>query len=314
MMLFFVLKRVAFAILTLLVATWLAFMLVHLSGSTPGGVALGQAATPDEIVAYNQSIGWYDPWIVQYLNWLGQVLQGNLGVSLIDGREIGPDIAKRLPVTAALALFGTLLSAVAGIALGVTAAVRGGAADRFITALSGVLLSVPVFWVGVLLVYVFAVQLRLLPATGFVPFAVDPSAWAKSLVLPVLAVAITSLAGIARQTRASMSETLTQEHMRTLRAVGTPTTRIVYVHALRGASLPILAIVAIQFIVLFGGSVVIEVLFALPGIGQAMQAAVGSADLPFVQALVLVATLVVVVVNLALELLNRTLDPKLRAS
>jgi peptide/nickel transport system permease protein len=313
-MVVFILKRVAFAILTLLVATWIAFMLVHLSGSTPGGVALGQSATPEQVFAYNESIGWYDPWIVQYVDWLGQVLQGNLGVSLIDGRPIGPDIAKRLPVTAALALFGTLLSAVAGIVLGVTAAVRGGAADRFITALSGVLLSVPVFWVGVLLVYVFAVQLHLLPATGFVPFAVDPAAWARSLVLPVLTVAITSMAGIARQTRASMSETLTQEHMRTLRAVGTPTTRIVYVHALRGASLPILAIVAIQFIVLFGGSVVIEVLFALPGIGQAMQAATGSADLPFVQALVLVATLVVVVVNLALELLNRTLDPKLRAS
>ena len=313
-MVVFILKRVGFAILTLLVATWIAFMLVHLSGSTPGGVALGQSATPEQVIAYNESIGWYDPWIVQYADWLGQVLQGNLGVSLIDGRPIGPDIAKRLPVTAALALFGTLLSAVAGIVLGVTAAVRGGAADRFITALSGVLLSVPVFWVGVLLVYVFAVQLHLLPATGFVPFAVDPAAWARSLVLPVLTVAITSMAGIARQTRASMSETLTQEHMRTLRAVGTPTTRIVYVHALRGASLPILAIVAIQFIVLFGGSVVIEVLFALPGIGQAMQAATGSADLPFVQALVLVATLVVVVVNLVLELLNRTLDPKLRAS
>lgn len=313
-MVIFAAKRVGFAVLTILIATWIAFVLVHLSGSTPGGVALGQSATPEQVTAYNESIGWYDPWIAQYINWVGQVLQGNLGVSLIDGREIAPDIAKRLPVTAALALFGTLLSAVAGIVLGVTAAVRGGAADRFITALSGVLLSVPVFWVGVLLVYVFAVQLRLLPATGFVPFAVDPAAWAKSLVLPVLAVAITSLAGIARQTRASMSESLTQEHMRTLRAVGTPTTRIVYVHALRGASLPILAIVAIQFIVLFGGSVVIEVLFALPGIGQAMQAAVGSADLPFVQALVLVATLVVVVVNLALELLNRTLDPKLRAS
>ena len=111
-----------------------------------------------------------------------------------------------------------------------------------------------------------------------------------------------------------MAEALTQEHLRTLRAVGTPTTRIIYVHALRGASLPILASIAIQFIVLFGGSVIIEVLFALPGIGQAMQAAVGSADLPFVQALVLVATLVVVVVNLALELLTLALDPKLRAS
>lgn len=313
-MLVFVLKRVAFAVLTLLVATWVAFVLVHLSGSTPGGVALGNAATPEQVTAYNEAIGWYQPWIVQYANWIGQVLQGNLGVSLIDGRPIGPDISKRLPVTAALAVFGTLLSAVVGIAMGVVAAVRRGATDRLITATSGILLAVPAFWVGVLLVYVFAVQLRLLPATGFVPFATDPQAWARSLVLPVITIAITSAAGIARQTRASMSESLAQEHIRTLRAVGTPTNRIVYVHALRGASLPILASVAIQFIVLFSGSVVIEVLFALPGIGQAMQAAVGSADLPFVQALVLVATLVVVLVNLVLELLNRTLDPKLRAS
>lgn len=313
-MLTFVLKRIAFAVLTLVVATALAFVLVHLSGSTPGGVALGMSGTPEQVEAYNIEVGWYDPWIVQYLDWWGQVLQGNLGVSLIDGRPIGPDIAKRLPVTAALAVLGTLVSALIGITMGVVAAVRGGVVDRGITALSGILLSLPAFWVGVLLVYVFAVQMRLLPATGFVPFAANPEAWARSLVLPVLTIAITSAAGLARQTRASMGEALTQEHMRTLRAVGTPTWRIVYVHALRSASLPILASVAIQFIILFGGSVIIEVLFALPGIGQAMQAAVGSADLPFVQALVLVATLVVVVVNLALEFLNRVLDPKLRAS
>lgn len=313
-MLTFVVKRIAFAILTLIVATFLAFILVHVSGSTPGGVALGQTATPEAVHAYNVSVGWYDPWIVQYANWVGQVLQGNLGVSLIDGRAIAEDISKRLPVTAALAVLGTIVSAVFGIVMGVTAAVRGGAADRIITVVSGILLSVPAFWVGVLLVYVFAVQLRLLPATGFVPFAVSPEAWARSLFLPVMTIALTSLAGIARQTRASMSETLTQEHMRTLRAVGTPAQRIVYIHALRGASLPILASVAIQFIILFGGSVIIEVLFALPGIGQAMQAAVGSADLPMVQALVLVATIVVVVVNLGLEFLTRTLDPKLRAS
>ena len=313
-MLIFVLRRVGFAILTILIATWIAFVLVHLSGSTPGGVALGQTATPEQVTAYNVSVGWYEPWLMQYWNWLVQVLQGNLGTSLIDGRPIGPDIAKRLPVTAALAVLGTLVSAVVGIVMGVVAAVRGGGVDRTITAISGILLSLPAFWVGVILVYFFSVRLRLLPATGFVPFATNPEAWLKSLILPVITIAIVSAAGIARQTRASMSETLTQEHMRTLRAVGTPTTRIIYVHALRGASLPILASVAIQFIVLFGGSVVIEVLFALPGIGQAMQAAVGSADLPFVQALVLVATVVVVLVNLVLELLNRALDPKLRAS
>ena len=313
-MLIFVLKRIAFAILTLVVATAIAFVLVHLSGSTPGGVALGQSATPEQVDAYNTEIGWYDPWIAQYIGWVGRVLSGDLGVSLIDGRPIGADILKRLPVTAALAVLGTLVSSVIGIIMGVVAAVRGGAVDRVITGLSGLLLSLPAFWVGVLLVYVFAVQLRLLPATGFVPLETNPEAWARSLVLPVITIAITSAAGLARQTRASMSEVLTQEHLRTLRALGTPTWRIIYVHALRGASLPILASIAIQFIVLFGGSVIIEVLFALPGIGQAMQAAVGSADLPFVQALVLVATLVVVVVNLALELLNRALDPKLRAS
>ena len=110
-MLIFVLKRVAWAILTLLVASWIAFVLVHLSGSTPGGVALGQSATPEQVAAYNESIGWYDPWLQQYFAWVAQVLQGNLGVSLIDGRPIGPDIAKRLPVTAALAVGGTMVSA-----------------------------------------------------------------------------------------------------------------------------------------------------------------------------------------------------------
>jgi peptide/nickel transport system permease protein len=313
-MILFVLKRVAWAILTLLIASWIAFVLVHLSGSTPGGVALGQSATPAQVIAYNESIGWYQPWIVQYADWVGQVLRGDLGVSLIDGRPIGPDIAKRLPVTAALAVGGTVLSAVLGVVLGVIAAVRGGAVDRFVTVLTGIMLSLPAFWVGILLVYVFAVQLRLLPATGFVPFDVSPDKWFRSLVLPVLTIALTSAGFIARQTRASMAEALAQEHIRTLRAVGTPTFRIVYVHALRGASLPILASVAIQFIVLFGGSVMIELLFALPGIGQAMQSAVGSADLPFVQALVLVATLVVVIVNILLETLNRTLDPKLLTS
>ncbi|WES63305.1 ABC transporter permease [Microbacter sp. GSS18] len=313
-MLVFILKRVLFAVITLLVASFAAFALMHMSGSTPGAVVLGMGATPDDIVAYNESIGWYDPWLVQFSNWVGGVVTGDLGISLIDGRDIGADIAKRLPVTAALAIGGTLVSSLLGITFGVIAAVRGGVVDRIITAFSGVFLSLPQFWLGIILVFVFAVQLRLLPATGYVPLEVDPARWFASLILPVITIAITSAGFIARQTRASMAEALAQEHIRTLRALGTHRLRIVYVHALRGASLPILASVAIQFIVLFGGSVIIETLFALPGIGQAMQAAVGASDLPMVQALVLVATLVVVAVNVAIELLNRFLDPKLRTS
>lgn len=308
-MLRYILTRLGFAVLTLLVASVAAFVLVHLSGSTPGGVVLGQGASPDEIRAYDESIGWNDPWIAQFGDWVSQVVRGNLGTSLIDGRDIGADIAKRLPVTAALAVFGTLVSGLLGIAMGVTAAVRGGAVDRLITVVSGLLLSLPPFWFGILLVLVFAAQLHLLPATGY-----SPARWVLSLVLPVLTVAVTTAGFIARQTRASMAEALAQEHMRTLRALGTSQRRIVFVHALRFASLPILASIGLQFIVLFGGSAIIETLFALPGIGQAMQAAVGSADLPFVQALVLIATLVVVVVNVLIELLTRFLDPKLRTS
>lgn len=310
----FLLTRLAFALLTLVVASLAAFVLVHLSGSTPGGVALGASGTPETVYAYDVSVGWYDPWHQQFLSWIGTVASGDLGRSLIDGRDIGADILKRLPVTAALAIGGTLLSALIGVSLGVIAAVRGGIVDRMITAVSGFLLSLPPFWFGILLVLVFAVQLRVLPATGFVPFAKDPVRSLASLVLPVITIAVTTAGFIARQSRASMAEALAQEHIRTLRALGTPQRRIIGVHALRSASLPILASIAIMFIQLFGGSVIIETLFAIPGIGQAMQVAVGSADLPFVQALVLVATLVVVTINLGLELLNRFLDPKLRSS
>lgn len=313
-MLGYLVRRILAAIPVMGVVALFVFLLLRLTPGDPAAILAGDNATPERLERIRTSLGLNEPLYVQFFTWINRLLHGDLGVSLIDGRSIADDIGKRLPVTAALAVFGTLLSTVLGIAMGVAAAVRGGVVDRAITVVSGILLSLPAFWVGVLLVFVFSVKGRMLPATGFVPFQNDPASWARSLVLPVLTIALTAAAGIARQTRASMAESLTQEHIRMLRAVGTPTSRIIYVHALRGASLPILASIAIQFIVLFGGSAIIEVLFALPGIGQAMQAAVGNADLPLVQALVLVATLVVVVVNLALELLTLALDPKLRAS
>ncbi|WP_062201370.1 ABC transporter permease [Demequina salsinemoris] len=313
-MLTFIVKRIGFAAVTLLVASGLVFLLMHLSPTTPGVVALGTGGTPETIQEYNESIGWYDPLFVQYLRWLADLVQGDLGTSLTDGRDIATDIGKRLPVTAAVAAGAVLLSSIVGIALGVTAAVRRGIADRMVTAMSGIFISIPQFWLGIVLVFVFAVQLGLLPASGFTRLEDDPAAWFRSLLLPVLTLSVGSVGFIARQTRASMVEALTQEHIRTLRAVGTPTWRILYVHALRYASLPIVAGISIQFIGLFGGSVIIEQLFNLPGVGLAMQQAVGYTDVPFVQALVVVATLVVVIVNLLLEISNKLLDPKLRAS
>ena len=310
----FITKRLLMALATVLVVAVLAFLLVHAMPGSPGAVSLGAGASQQAIDEVNQRLGWNDPLLSQFITWLGSAVQGDLGISLIDGRSVSADLASRLPVTASLAAGATILSAVLGIALGVTAAVRGGVLDQAIGGFVGLLVALPAFWVGVLFVYLFAVQSSIFPATGFVPFEVSPQDWALSLALPVITLAVGGAAFIARQTRASMLEALQQEHIRTLRATATPTWKILYVHALRYASLPIVAGIALQFIGLFGGSVIAEQLFAMPGLGQAVQTSVSTHDAPAVQGVVVIATVVVVAVNLVLELATKFLDPKLRAS
>ncbi|WP_324643863.1 MULTISPECIES: ABC transporter permease [Micrococcaceae] len=310
----FITKRLLMALATVLVVAVLAFLLVHAMPGSPGAVSLGAGASQEAIDEVNQRLGWNDPLPTQFFTWLGSAVQGDLGISLIDGRSVSADLASRLPVTASLAAGATILSAVLGIALGVTAAVRGGLLDQAIGGFVGLLVALPAFWVGVLFVYLFAVQSSIFPATGYVPFDVSPQDWALSLALPVITLAVGGAAFIARQTRASMLEALQQEHIRTLRATATPTWKILYVHALRYASLPIVAGIALQFIGLFGGSVIAEQLFAMPGLGQAVQTSVSTHDAPAVQGVVVIATVVVVAVNLVLELATKFLDPKLRAS
>jgi peptide/nickel transport system permease protein len=308
----YLVKRLVIALVTMLAVSVLAFLLVHAMPGTPGQVILGLGAKQAQIDAVNQKLGWNDPLPTQYLRWASHAFRGDFGTSLIDGHDIGADILARLPVTASLAAGGTALSSVVGVLLGVLASVRGGKVDRTVNLWTGVAASLPPFWLGIILVFVFAVQASLLPASGYVPFGQSPTLWASSLFLPVVTLAIGGSAFIARQTRVSMLDALSQEHIRTLRATATPPWRIFFVHALRYASLPIVAGIALQFIALFGGSVVAEQLFALPGLGNAIQKAVGSNDGPSVQAVVVVATLVVIVINLLLELTTALLDPKLR--
>ncbi|MGY3379994.1 peptide/nickel transport system permease protein [Arthrobacter sp. TE12231] len=310
----YVAKRLLMALATVLLVAVLAFLLVHAMPGSPGAVSLGAGASQEAISQVNEKLGWSDPLPAQFFRWLGSAAQGDFGVSLIDGRSVSADLANRLPVTAVLAAGATLLSAVLGIALGVTAAVRGGMVDRIVGAVCGLAVALPAFWIGIIFVYLFAVQSSVFPATGYVPFEVSPQDWALSLALPVITLAVGGAAFIARQTRASMLEALQQEHIRTLRATATPAWKILYVHALRYASLPIVAGIALQFIGLFGGSVIAEQLFAMPGLGQAVQTSVSTHDAPSVQGVVVVATVVVVAVNLVLELATKFLDPKLRAS
>lgn len=313
-MLSYVARRLAMAVGIILAAVLISFLLVHATDSSPGAIRAGMGGTPEQIAEINEELGWNDPLYVQFLDYLGNLVQGDLGTSLIDGRSVAADLADRLPVTASIALLATILSGVVGVLLGVTAAVRGGRTAQFVVTGAGVALSLPVFWVGILLVYLLSIQLGWLPATGYVPFAVDPTGWLQSLALPVLALTIGGAAIIARTANAGMREALAQEHIRTLRGMGTPEWRVRYVHALRFASLPVVSVLGIQFIALFGGSVIIENLFALPGLGQAGQFAAASSDFPVLVGVVIMATVVVVVINLLLDFVVAALDPKVRTS
>lgn len=309
-----IVTRLLLAAVTVFVVSVFVFLLVHANPTTPGTVAIGIGGTEEQARAYDEENGWHDPLPVQYWRWASAAATGDFGASLTDQRDVMAQMVTRLPVTASLAVGATLLSAVLGVLLGVLSAVHRRFGDKVIGAYAGVAVALPSFWLGILLVYLFAVQLSVLPATGYVAFESSPGRWLASLALPVLTLGLGGAAFVARQARASMVEALAQEHIRTLRATGTPRWRILYVHALRFASLPIVASIAMQFIAIFGGSVIIEQLFAMPGLGVAMQGAVNASDATTVQAIVVISTLVVVAVNLALELVSSFLDPKLRAT
>jgi peptide/nickel transport system permease protein len=310
----FITRRLIFAVGTILAACVISFLLAHATPGSPGAVVAGAGATKAQIAAANHQLGWDRPLVSQFWTWFSHAVRGNLGVSLIDGASIKSDLLARLPVTASIALFATVVSGAIGIVVGVTAAVRGGRVDHAISLGSGVGLSLPTFWVGIVLVYVISIRAHLLPATGYVPFSVSPAGYVKSLVLPVLALAVAGAAIIARTARTGMVTALQQEHIRTLQAIGTPPWRIRYVHALRFASVPVVSVLGVQFIALFGGSIIIEQLFAMPGLGQATQLAIGSHDFPAIQGVVVIATIVVVLTILVLDIAVAVLDPRVRTA
>ena len=232
-------KRLAFGIFTVWAAFTLTFALVHSTDNDPGTVRLGLGATQEEIDAENERIGWSRPLATQYVDGLVGVAQLDFGQSLINRSDVGDQLMDRLPVTASIALLSTLLAGVVGTFLGVLAAVRGGRTGKAVNVLAGFSLSLPSFWIGVVLIYFLAIRYDVFPATGYSPISDGLGGWLRSLTLPVLTLTIGGSAVIARLAAAGMREALTREHITTLRAVGTPEWRIRYVHALRAASLPV---------------------------------------------------------------------------
>ncbi|SPT57461.1 ABC transporter permease [Actinomadura madurae] len=305
-------KRILAVVPMLWAIATIAFYLVNLIPGSPGRTILGDAASQEQVDALNHRLGHDRPLLVQYGDWLAGAVRGDFGDSLQSGRSAVGDVATRLPITLSIAIAATVISVVIGVLVGVAAANGGRWLDRVLQGGSSVAMAVPSFWLGVLLVFVFALGLEWLPAVGYVPFTEDPGEWLKSIVLPSVSVAMIGTATVGRQTRAALIHELGQDYIRTLYATGVPARSIVLKHALRNASTPIATTVGFQFIGLLGSTVIVEQVFGINGLGQLVLGAVTSKDLPLLLTVIIFTTAMVIAVNLIVDLLTVWLNPKAR--
>jgi peptide/nickel transport system permease protein len=308
----FIARRLGSGALLLLVISSLAYFLMFFSPSNIAINLLGDAATPEQLAAKEIELGLDRPIFDRYLEWLSSALSGDLGTSWFSSEPIVQALLSRLPVTLTLVSVTILLTAVVATILGTAAAVRGGVIDRIVQILGVAGFAIPNFVIAIFLVTVFAIQLFLLPATGWVPLEQDPSLWLQSMILPVSALVLGSVASSSAQIRSAVKAVLEKDWVRTLRARGLSEREILLKHVLRAAAPAGLTILSLQFVGMLGGTVIIEQIFALPGVGFLALQSTGIGDTPVVMGVVVVTVIVVILVNLLVDLANGWLNPKVR--
>lgn len=309
-----VLLRIGTLLISLVLASVVVFVVLRLLPGDAAGASLGVGTTTDQLEQLRSELGTDQPVVTQYLQWLGQVVRGDLGTSFVSRLGVADLIAQKLPITVPLSLSAFVLAVLVSVPLGVIAAVhRRGPVGVAVSAVSQLGVAVPVFWVGVLLVLVFALQAGVLPAGGFPRTGWDdPAGAVRSLVLPVVTVAVAMSAVMVRYVRSATLDVLDQDYLRTARSLGYGRWRALARHGLRNAAVPVVSILGIELATSLLGAVVIENVFALPGLGTLLLDSVTSRDLPVVQALVLALTAVVLVTNAVVDLGQRAIDPRLR--
>jgi peptide/nickel transport system permease protein len=313
-MLAFIIRRLASTVIVMAIVGIFIFLLLHLSPGDPAAIIAGDNATQDQITAIRQKLGLDDPLPVQFVRWAAGVLSGDLGISIFSNVPVTTLVKQRLEPTLCLALTTILLAVSLAITAGVLAASKAGTwIDRVVMILSVISFSVPVFVVGYLLIYVFAITLRWLPVQGYVPisegFFWD---WFRHLILPSIALGLAYVALIARITRTAMLDVLAEDYMRTARAKGVATSPMLLKHALKNAGVPIVTVIGIGIALLIGGVVITETVFNLPGIGRLVVDAISKRDYPIIQGVILIFSGVYVVVNLLVDLTYTLLDPRIR--
>ncbi len=306
--------RASRGIIALFVVSVVAFLLLHATPGDPIITMLGPDATPQMAKEMRHRLGLELPLHRQYLTWFVQIVQGDLGISIRTGQSVISLIVGRLPTTASLAVFATIVSLLLGVGLGIAAAAnRGRLWDQAATVVAVLGISLPNFFVGILLMILFSVLLRWIPISGPpVDFLRAPGESLRTLLLPTLALGAAYAALVARMTRSSLVDVLSAEYIRTARAKGLRPLRVLVRHALRNAFLPVLTTVAINFAYLLGGTIIIEQIFALPGVGRLLLQGVEQRDYPIIQGIVLLMSAAFVCVNLLADILFGLIDPRIR--
>lgn len=308
------LTRLLIFVVSLIVASVAIFALCSLLPGDVAQVMLGTDADPQEVAALRAELGLDRPAIVRYLSWAAGLLHGDLGHSYITGQAVAGEIWSRVPVTFWLVAFGMALALIIAVPLGMVAAIRNRRlAGLVVSGASQLGLAVPAFWAGILLVWVFAISLRWLPANGYVSVLSRPGQWAAHLVLPVLALAVVQSAVLVRYIRSAFIEVLTEDYFRTARAVGWTQMGALLRHGLRNAALSVITVLGLQLSTLLVGAIVIESVFTLPGLGSLLLDAVAKRDLILVQGTVLVLVVAVLVINSVVEWSYVIIDPRLRS-
>lgn len=309
----FVIRRLGAGVVLVFVISSVAYALVFSSaGSNAARNILGESATAEQVAAKTAELGLDEPLWQQYLNWLSAALRGDFGRSWFTSEQITDMVANRVPVTLSMVIGAVLVTALVSALLGVTAAVRGGAVDRVLQFVSVVGYSLPNYWLALVLVLGLAIAWPLFPATGFVPLSDDPVQWARSLVLPVTALAVGGIASTAQQIRGAVIDVLDLDYVRTLRAHGVGDRSVLIKHVVRNAASPALTVLSLQFIGLLGGAVVIEKVFGIPGLGTLTINSAFQGDIPATMGVIVVMVIMVVVVNLVIDVAAGWINPKAR--
>ena len=311
----YVIRRVLAAIPVMLIVSAAVFTLLYLTPGDPAYVILGPDARPDQIEELRERLGLNEPWYVQLGKWYGRLARGDLGTSLFLNQPVLTAIVERAEPTMLLTLFALLIAVSIGLPAGVFSALRRGRMVDALLMLIAILgVSMPSFWLGLNLIYLFGVQAKVLPVAGYQPLSAGLGENLRYLVLPAITLGLAQGALLARMTRSMMLDTLNEDYVRTARAKGLAQTAVVMRHALRNALIPLVTVIGLSFAVLIGGAIITEQVFNIPGVGRLLIQAISRRDYPVVQGVTLVVAGLYVLINLLVDILYGILDPRIRQS